>query len=79
MARRRVEIRGDTAIPDPAVNIAPPPPPPAPRPQPSPGPSGWQRFEQMPRGQLEKALIVIGVLIMVYVGLWQMALALGFG
>jgi len=76
----------------PAASAAPPvaqtvaAPPPAPRPQPAtvpaPGPAGpsaWQRFEQMPRGQLEKALIVVGVLIVVYAGLWQIAIALGFG
>jgi hypothetical protein len=40
--------------------------------------SAWQRFEQMPRGQMEKILIVVGVLIVVYAGLWQIAMALGF-
>ena len=41
--------------------------------------SAWQRFEQMPRGQLEKTLIVIGILIVVYAVLWQILLAAGFG
>jgi len=38
----------------------------------------WQRLEQMPRNRLDMLLLVLGAVVVLYAGLWQIALALGF-
>jgi hypothetical protein len=38
--------------------------------------SAWQRLDRLPH--LESYMIAVGLLLVLYVGLWQLALALGF-
>jgi hypothetical protein len=84
--RKQVEeLRGgvaaepDSVEPPPEVNtLAEPAVPAASVATPAPSSSVWQRIERLPRNRLDTALLVLGALAVVYAGLWQIALALGF-
>lgn len=38
----------------------------------------WQRIERLPRNRLDATLLVVGAVVVLYAGLWQIAVFLGF-